>query len=149
MNGTTIPSTPVVGHYNRHPFAGVPVDIKSLPTFHRHTNLRRLVYVACPYSHPQWRVRHERFLLVSQFCGKLHKTERMVFSPISHSHPMTVEIPDMPINFEYYREFNEFMLSLSKKLIVLTLPGWKESKGVKSEIAYAQKEGIQIEYASP
>jgi len=62
---------------------------------------------------------------------------------------MTVEIPDMPINFEYYREFNEFMLSLSKKLIVLTLPGWKESKGVKSEIAYAQKEGIQIEYASP
>ena len=37
-------------------------------------------------------------------------------------------------------------LDFADKLVVLTLPGWKESKGIKRELEYARDKGIPVEY---
>ena len=37
-------------------------------------------------------------------------------------------------------------LKLANTVVVLKLDGWRESKGVKAEIAYAARHGIPVAY---
>lgn len=48
-----------------------------------------LTYLACPYSHPDRDVRQRRFDQVNAAAAWLILNEQMVFSPISHSHPIS------------------------------------------------------------
>jgi len=39
-------------------------------------------------------------------------------------------------------------LDFAAKMVVLTLPGWEESKDIKQEIEYARDKGIPVEHKS-
>jgi hypothetical protein len=78
------------------------------------------------------------------------KLGMVVFSPISHSHPIAIANPSMPqCDFDYWMKFDEAFLCCSERLLVLMLDGWEESKGVAAEIAIAKEMGIPIEYLGP
>lgn len=104
-----------------------------------------LVYLACPYSHPDRAVRVTRFEAVNKAASKLMSQGLKIFSPISHTHPIA-EAGDLPLGWDYWHEYDHAFLSASNKLIVLMLDGWKESTGVNGEIQIAEQLGIEIEY---
>ena len=56
----------------------------------------------------------------------------IVFCPIAHSHPMTEF--HLPVDWDYWEEFDRAYLSICDELVVLRLQGWEESKGVQAEI---------------
>lgn len=106
-----------------------------------------LVYLACPYTHIRTSVRVNRFHYVNAAAGALIADGMLVFSPISHSHPITIDA-QIPSTWAYWEKHDRAMLEACSKLVVLTLDGWKESVGVQAEIAIAKELGIPVEYMS-
>ncbi len=106
---------------------------------------RPLVYLACPYSHPERDVRVARFEASNRAAALLMAQGLHVFAPISMSHPVA-ECAQLPGHWDYWKAFDTAFLSCCHKLIVLMLPGWQESVGVTAEIEIAREMGIEIEY---
>jgi len=109
--------------------------------------MRKLIYVASPYSSPYANVAHDRYIATMEYCASLVKQQQFVFSPIVHWHPCALYC-ELPTDFHYWKEYNFYMLLLSDQLNVLTLDGWKESIGVMGEIAFAQSQNIPICYVT-
>lgn len=104
-----------------------------------------LVYLACPYSHPDRDVRLARFHAANVAAARLMQQGLKVFSPISHTHPIA-EAGTLPLGWNYWHEFDRAYLQASHKLIVLMVDGWKESTGVTGEIDIAHELRLPIEY---
>lgn len=107
-----------------------------------------MIYLACPYSDPDPAVREERFRAVTRAAGHLMGRGALVFSPITHSHPLAVQC-GLPLDFEYWRRWDERLLKSCDELYILTLPGWGESRGVANEIRVAREWDIPIYYIAP
>lgn len=101
------------------------------------------IYLACPCSAPDPKVREQRFNAVNDVAARIMKTGRIVFSPISHTHPIA-EAGDLPKGWDFWERFDTAYLSMSKELWILPLEGWKESRGVQAEVAIAKKLGLDI-----
>ncbi len=107
--------------------------------------MKTLIYLATPYSHPDPAVREERFKKVNEVSAKLMRAGHHIFSPISHTHPIALA-GDLPLGFDYWETFDRAFLIHCKKLMVLKLEGWEESKGVRGELKIAAELGIEVEY---
>lgn len=107
--------------------------------------MEELVYLACPYSDPNPAVRQERFEKVNKAAGCLMRNGLKVFSPISHTHPIASAC-DLPLEWEYWEQFDRLFISISHRFYVLMLDGWKESKGIEEELKIADELGLQIEF---
>jgi hypothetical protein len=107
---------------------------------------RPLVYLACPYSHPDRAVRLKRFWAANVVAGELivNRGEH-VFSPISHTHPIA-EDGSLPLGWDFWAAYNRAVLSVCHKMYVLRLPGWDVSRGVLAELSIAVEMGIPIEF---
>lgn len=105
-------------------------------------------YLAIPYTHDNVFVRHFRAEVADVIAASLTRQGRIIFSPISAWHHIAIRYY-MPGTFEYWAKLDEQFICASKKIIVITLDGWKESKGVNLEIEIANKYGIPIEYLDP
>lgn len=104
-------------------------------------------YLACPYSHPEPTIREARFEKVNQVAAGLMRKGRIIFSPISHTHPIALYA--LPKDWQFWRQYDLVFIQLCKKVIVLMLPGWEESVGVQSEIKIAKSLKKPIEYIEP
>jgi len=102
-------------------------------------------YLACPYSHPSSEIRAMRYEMVNKVAGKLISDGRIIFSPISHSHSIQVSSTDTD-SWDKWSVQDFAFLDVSKRLLVLTLPGWNKSRGVKDEMARARRKRIPIGY---
>ena len=104
-------------------------------------------YLASPYSHPDERVRQERYEKAMMVTAKLmtEKTHYTIFSPIVHCHEMALRC-SMPTDHVFWKKHNVAMLKRAKGLIVLTIDGWKESIGVTAEIELAQSAGKTVRF---
>lgn len=106
-----------------------------------------VAYLACPYSHHKEHVMTDRFEAINDAAGILIKEGYIVFSPISHSHPISLTMePDDKRDQELWLGQDEFFLSRSDVMIVATFPGWEQSAGVAYEIKFAKKYGIPVVY---
>jgi len=106
---------------------------------------KKIAYLATPYSHDDPEVREERFRIVNEVAGDLIQKGEMVFSPISQCHPIA-KAKELPMDWEYWLEFDKAFLECCCKLYVLRIDGWKESSGVQAEIKIAKELNIPIEY---
>jgi hypothetical protein len=103
-----------------------------------------MIYLASPYSHPDEKVREERYLKAMEAVVSL--LERMhIYSPIVHCHHMAIKYAG-PTDAEHWREYNEDFIRSSTGIIVLCIEGWKESIGVRMEVMYAVGQGIPVKY---
>jgi len=107
-----------------------------------------MIYLACPYNHEARHIRLYRFSEVNRVAAELMYLGEIVFSPISHSHPIA-EAGGLPLDFDYWKTFDEWFISRCDKVVVLKLPGWKESVGVKAEVLMAIRLGKDVEYMKP
>jgi len=97
-----------------------------------------MIYLATPYSHPVQAVREARFRAVTRFAADLLKQGQVVFSPITHSHPLEV-LGNLPQGWEFWQTQDLEFLRLCDELHVLCMEGWKESVGVQGEIGWWQR----------
>lgn len=107
-----------------------------------------LVYLACPYSHPDKAVQEARFQAVNKAAAKLMAEGTYIFSPISHTHPIALA-GKLPGGWDFWEGYDRTMLDCCSKLIVLKVDGWEKSTGVTAEIKIATELGMLIEYMEP
>ena len=100
-------------------------------------------YLASPYSHPDPEMQHLRYLMACQAAAHLMKQGHIVFSPIAHSHGIA-RFVDGDHAF-WMRQDLEFLRNCDE-MVVLTLPGWDRSDGIRQEIEFAEAHGIAVRY---
>ena len=71
-----------------------------------------------------------------------------VHAPIVHCHEMAMKF-NLPKDFQFWREYNFAMIRHANELIILTIPGWEESRGVREEAEFARTCGIPVTPLSP
>ncbi len=120
-----------------------PLDLKKKPP-----DKLGLVYLATPYSHPDRQVRLQRFHKVNLMAAKLMAKGLMIFSPISHTHPIA-EADGLPLDWEFWSTYDRAMLAACSAMIVYRQPGWEESVGVQAEITLARELGLPIMFCDP
>ena len=100
-----------------------------------------LIYLASPFAHPSAEVREARLEAVRHVCGKMIDEGRIVLSPLVYAGELAQRGFHAP---QGWYAWDLQFLARSDELLVLQLPGWKESKGVLVEIAAAQAKNLPI-----
>ena len=90
------------------------------------------VYLAAPYTDPNPAWREFRVLATNLAASALMRAGFVVFSPISHSHPIS-ECMSGHVGLEFWLEQDTPFLQACDATVILTLPGWKWSKGIAAE----------------
>jgi hypothetical protein len=103
-----------------------------------------MIYLASPYSHPDAAVRDARFKEACRAAAAMMRRGELVFSPIAHGHPLTEF--GLPGDWGYWERHSHAMLLTCSELRVLTLEGWKDSRGVSAEIDIANDMGIRVTF---
>lgn len=104
-----------------------------------------LIYLACPYSHPDPAVRQARFEAVNRAAAALMRQGNYVLSPISHSHPIALT-GDLPLGWDYWEQYDRLLLAQCGRMVVLMLDGWRESVGIRGEVSLARELGLEVTY---
>lgn len=111
--------------------------------------MKKLIYLASPYSHSQKHIRLERWHKITHIGARLIQKGYHVFGPITESHCYSEVTDGIGKGWDFWKEHDELMLSKCDELWVVTLDGWKESVGVTAEIEYAKKHKMPIKYIEP
>lgn len=105
-----------------------------------------MIYLASPYSHPEEQVRNDRYYIVMKVAVEQYFQKGLiVYSPIIHWH-VAAFMHDLPGDHETWMKQDKGMIRISEALHVLRIDGWDTSKGVKSEIEFANLLEIPVVY---
>lgn len=94
------------------------------------------IYLATPYSDPDPAIRAARFVAVNRVAARLMSEGLLVFSPISHGHPIALS-GDLPRGWEFWREYVIPFIEWCDEVHVFMQPGWEDSVGVSAETLIA------------
>jgi hypothetical protein len=106
-------------------------------------------YLASPYSHPDSGTRLGRYFSACAAAARLMLSGRVIYSPIAHTHPISDFMDEHDTDFDFWMRQDLPLLAAASKLVVLRLEGWNKSKGVQTEIKFAEAHGIPIEFIDP
>lgn len=106
------------------------------------------IYLACPYSHTDERVRHERFEIANRVAGRLMEEGNIVFSPISHSHPISMHLGNS-LHTSFWMEQDEPFMDWADEIHVIRADGWQESIGVSWETKYFFNRNKPVYFIDP
>lgn len=104
----------------------------------------RFVFVASPYSHPDAEVRTKRYEAACRAAIVFTEFDVPVYVPIAMTGRF--EAPDIP--YQRWLEHSTRMLAHSAAVVVLTLDGWEESKGIQTELEIARLRNLPVEMVS-
>ena len=96
--------------------------------------MSQLLYIACPYSHKIQETREHRFRTACRASAILMQHNIVVFSPLSHSVPIAEYVGEVDSDHEFWLAQDIPILQRCEELLVLALPGWTASLGVKKEM---------------
>lgn len=106
------------------------------------------IYLASPYTDPDYLVMQERYELALKAVSKLIEEQVWAYSPIVHNHHIAMT-NNFSTGFEFWEAYDFAMLGASNCFTILCLPGWDVSVGVLSERAEAIRLGLPLEYIDP
>lgn len=104
----------------------------------------KLIYLASPYTGDE----ENRAIQACRAGATLLSRGFNIYAPIPHTHWMA-KYGDLPTEYEFYRNYNRFMLSRCDELWILCLDGWALSKGVLFETETAMELKIPIRHVYP
>lgn len=93
------------------------------------------VYIASPYSHPDAKVRQDRFQRVLDFSALLLQKQIPVYSPIVFCHQIALDHA-LPTDAKFWLSYNFAMLKPARNLYVYCITGWDKSIGVTAEVSF-------------
>jgi len=106
----------------------------------------KTIYLACPYSHKDPKVRAARVELVNKKAAELMMAGYLVFSPLSHSHPISKHCAVDPCDNDFWLRQDLWILDICEEFHVLCLDGWQESSGIDTEFQRAQDLRMPVVY---
>jgi nucleoside 2-deoxyribosyltransferase len=106
-----------------------------------------MIYLASPYSHPDYDERERRFTAACYATVQLIQSGHVVFSPIVHGHPLVWH--GLPTDWPFWERIDRDHLERCDEVVVLMLDGWRESVGVAAEIRFAAELGKPVRYLAP
>lgn len=107
-----------------------------------------LYYLATPYTkYP--RGMHAAFEDASALAARMLVAGYRVYSPIAHTHPLAVHGGLNPADHSIWLPFDEAMMKAADALIVAEMPGWRDSFGIKHEIAFFNAARKPVFYLAP
>ena len=101
----------------------------------------KIIYLAVPYAHPEYSVMFQRYQAVSKAATILTGAGYLVFSPITHAHPIASKITREK-GWDFWQQIDLPILQICGLLLIIKLPGWEQSKGVAGEVAAAERFNI-------
>jgi hypothetical protein len=109
------------------------------------------IYLASPYTPLAGESVQARTDAACKAAARLMVESGMaVFSPIAHSHYVSDELPAaLRLDHEFWMRQDLPILRAAAKVVVLRLPGWERSRGIRRELAVAAACFIPIEYIDP
>lgn len=102
------------------------------------------IYLAAPYLHKDPEVREQRVEAVNKKAAELMMAGHLVFSPLSHSHPISKHCQVDPCDHDFWLHQDLWVLEICDEMHVLCLDGWRESKGIKTERDFAMSKSMPI-----
>lgn len=108
---------------------------------------KKIWYLASPYTN-YCQGREAAYIEVCKVAAKLLKDGMFVFSPVAHSHPIATLGNLDPVDHNFWLALDVAILDECDGLLVLQMPGWKESQGISAEIEHAKKTHKFISYLS-
>ena len=97
------------------------------------------IYLAIPYSGQE----EESFRIANEVAGDLMVKGHIVFSPISHTHPIEMEV-DLPGDWEFWKKQDESFIDSCDDIWVIDFGDVKNSTGVQAEIKMAKEMGKKV-----
>ena len=104
-----------------------------------------IIYVAAPYSSKNPIRRWLRYRKANQYAAKLMDEGHIVFSPLSHSVPISYYIGN-PTDTIFCIRQDIYWLQYCDEIHILQLRGWQKSKVLKYEVRKAIKLDIPRRY---
>ena len=105
----------------------------------------KLYYLASPYSHKNQFIQVYRYEAVIYAAATLTKMGFALLEPIGMSHEQSTRY-ELPGGYEFWQTRDRTLIDHSDGVIVLRLPGWKNSVGVRDELEYCSSQGKPIYY---
>lgn len=106
----------------------------------------RKIFLACPYSHADATVTHERYLACNKVAATIIESGNAVFSQVSMSHPINLafEGKDNAAIGKLWAPVDAVFMDAMEELIILDLPGWDLSSGIKREIEFYKNRSQKV-----
>ncbi|WP_417798712.1 DUF1937 family protein [Terasakiella pusilla] len=109
--------------------------------------MKEIIYLASPYTSTDPQVMEKRYEAVTEMAARLIKEGKIIFSPITMTHPLDKLLADGDtLGSDYWLDFDEAFMEACSELYVYKLAGWEESSGVIREISFFEKKGRKITY---
>lgn len=106
----------------------------------------RKIYLAIPYSGMQ-ESSYEQATIATAI---LLKKGFNVYSPITHSHPLTKQGIDLPHSWDFWEKIDKQFIDWADEVyVMIPIEGYEKilsSIGVQAEIAYAKEKNMNINY---
>ena len=115
-----------------------------------------LIYLASPYTvhgdhseemHKE--LREKRFRRVCRKAAELMQYGHQVFCPIAHSHPIEVHGMEEREGHDFWLKQDFAVLRHADAMYIYCIEGWKQSRGIKAEIEFADAHQIPITLLHP
>lgn len=106
----------------------------------------RKIFLACPYSHPDPEVTEQRFNACNSVAARILESGAALYSQVSMSHPINRELSGEHRNNvgKLWAPVDVVFMELMEELVILDLPGWDESSGIKREIEFFKDRGRPV-----
>ena len=95
------------------------------------------IFLCAPYTNHDPEIVNARVTAINAHAAYLMNQGHIVFSPISHSHPIAMG-NNLPTTFEFWQKQNHEFIVWCDVVMVLRLYRWQESKGIADKIRYAK-----------
>ena len=102
------------------------------------------IYLAAPYSSPDPAERERRVELVDRKAAELMMAGNLVFSPLSHSHPISKYCAVDPCDNGFWLLQDLWILEICDEFHILCLSGWEDSKGIRIELERANELKMKV-----
>ncbi len=111
----------------------------------------RIVYLASPYTHALPAIRLARFEAATQAAARLVETGRIVYSPLTMTHPIDLVLAQEgeTLGSDYWVRFDEAFMEFCSEMVVLRLSGWQLSSGIAREMEFFRRRGRPISFIDP
>lgn len=103
------------------------------------------VYLACPYTSPDPDVQLQRMELASIVAARIMQNGFAVYSPITHGHHIAQHLPiGLEAGHAFWMAQCLPIVAKADALIVLPMAGWRQSSGLRDEMALARRLSLPI-----
>jgi hypothetical protein len=107
----------------------------------------KLFYLAAPYSHDNPLVVQERMDIFARCETALMIQNIATVSPLAKHY--TVVQRGAGTDWQFWENYSRILLKRCDHLIILTMPGWYKSKGVRGELDFARDNRIPYSFVKP